>query len=384
MAGSASQYRWSSAPAGEMVLTLTGSWSEGEGFPAWRGWCREARIALRGRVASVRIDLAGIEVWETPLLAYLSAVLQVAGGRQLPVLGEEDWPEEIRRAMAHAVPEEGLHDEPTASPEPFFRRFTAALGRWTIERVSDARETLAFGGEILLTIPYTLRRIFGLRGLELLRAMRQCGADAVPIVGLISFLTGLILAFQAALVLREYGADIFVANLIGLSMLREMGALMTAIVLAGRTGAAYAAHLGNMKVTEEMDAFKVTGLSAVEFLVVPRVLAMLIMMPLLVLYANALGILGGATVAALELDVTWSGYFLQLQSAVSVMDAVTGLIKSVVFALIIALTGCWRGLQCEGGSVAVGRATTSAVVTTIFLIIIADALFAVIFSILGW
>lgn len=375
-------YQWTFGADGEARLSVLGSWKKE--LPSWRAWQRGVKAAVRRKPTSLYVDLSDLEAWDSAFVGYISMIVRQAGKNEIPLVGKDSWPKLLSRLLDIPVSREELSDEEKENPGSLVQKMTSALGSFTIEQMANTRKTLTFGGEILLTTPYTLRRIFGLRGLELLRAMRQCGTDAVPIVGLISFLTGMILAFQAALVLREYGADIFVANLIGLSMLREMGPLMTAIVLAGRTGAAYAAHLGNMKVTEEMDAFKVTGLSAVEFLVVPRVLAMVVMTPLLVIYANSLGIIGGAAVAAIELDVTWSGYFLQLREAVGPGDALTGIIKSIAFAIIIALTGCWRGLQCEGGSVAVGRATTSAVVTTIFLIIIADALFAVIFSILGW
>ena len=214
--------------------------------------------------------------------------------------------------------------------------------------------------------------------------MQQCGAMALPIVSLISFLVGVTLAYTGAIVLRQYGGDIFIADLIGLSMVREMGAMMTAVVLAGRTGAAFAATLANMKANEEIDALETLGISSVHFLVLPRMLAMLLMMPLLTLYANALGILGGMAVALGLLSISPTAYWVEMLTIVDMSDLSVGVIKGVAFGFIVGLAGCLRGLQADRSAVGVGQAATSAVVTAILLIIIADAIFAVIFNILGW
>ena len=379
------RFQWSKGKPEEVGLTLTGRWTSGQTLPGWRSWCRKVRAQCRRDRKVFRMDLKELEEWDSYLLVYLNFALTVARENELEI----DWqgiPDKIASLLRAPG---GEKEKPLGKKKrktDFFwgNRLTESLGGMALEGLGRMREAFAFIGLVLLSIPFTLRRMVGLRGLEWLRAMKQAGADAVPIVGLISFLTGLILAFQAALVLREYGADIFVANLVGLSMLREMAPLMTAVILAGRTGAAYAAHLGNMKVTEEMDALRVTGISPVEFLVVPRILALAIMAPLLVIYSNALGVLGGMMVAQLELDISPAGFLAQFRSGVGLMDAAVGHIKSVAFGLIVGIVGCLRGMQCEGGSVAVGRATTSAVVTSIFLIVVADAVFAVIFSILEW
>jgi len=192
------------------------------------------------------------------------------------------------------------------------------------------------------------------------------------------------LAYTGAIVLRQYGGDIFIADLIGLSMVREMGAMMTAVVLAGRTGAAFAATLANMKANEEIDALETLGISSVHFLVLPRMLAMLLMMPLLTLYANALGILGGMAVALGLLSISPTAYWVEMLTIVDMSDLSVGVIKGVAFGFIVGLAGCLRGLQADRSAVGVGQAATSAVVTAILLIIIADAIFAVIFNILGW
>jgi phospholipid/cholesterol/gamma-HCH transport system permease protein len=207
---------------------------------------------------------------------------------------------------------------------------------------------------------------------------------ALPIVSLISFLVGLIMAYQAAVQLRQFGADIYVADLVGLSVVREMGPLMAAIILAGRTGAAFAATLANMKANDEVDALESLGISPVQFLVLPRLIALAVMMPLLALYSNGVGILGGMAVGAGVLEIPPSAYWVETQSIIDLSDVNSGLLKSVAFGVLIGLSGCLRGLQAERSAAGVGQAATSAVVTGILLIIVADALFAVVFNILGW
>ena len=219
---------------------------------------------------------------------------------------------------------------------------------------------------------------------DCLEEMQHCGAMALPIVSLISFLVGVTLAYTGAIVLRQYGGDIYIADLIGLSMVREMGAVMTAVVVAGRTGAAFAATLGNMKANEEIDALEVLGIPTVQFLVLPRLLALAVMMPLLALYANALGILGGMVVARGLLSIPPTAYWVEMLTIVDLSDVSTGVIKAVAFGLIIGLAGCLRGLQADRSAMGVGRAATSAVVTALLILVVADAIFAVVFNILGW
>ena len=206
---------------------------------------------------------------------------------------------------------------------------------------------------------------------------------ALPIVSLVSLLVGVTLAYTGAIVLRQYGGDIYIADLIGLSMVREMGAVMTAMVLSGRTGAAFAATLGNMKANEEIDALETLGIPAVQFLVMPRILALGVMMPLLALYANALGILGGILVAFGLLGIPPTAFWVEMLTSLDLSDITTGVIKATAFGLIIGLSGCLRGLQADRSASGVGQAATSAVVTSILLIIIADAIFAVVFNALG-
>ena len=205
---------------------------------------------------------------------------------------------------------------------------------------------------------------------------------AVPIVSLVSFLVGVTLAYTASIVLRMFGGDIWIADLIGLATVREVGAVMTAVVLAGRTGAAFAATLGNMKTNEEIDALETLGISAVQFLVLPRLLALAVMTPLLTLYANALGILGGMVVAYGLLAISPTAYWVEMLTIVDLSDVASGVIKASAFGLIIGLAGCLRGLQAERSAAGVGRAATSAVVTAILMMVIADAIFALVFDVL--
>ena len=228
-----------------------------------------------------------------------------------------------------------------------------------------------------------VRRNARYRASDLWLLIQQCGVEALPIVTLISFLVGVILAFVSAIQLKQFGAQIYVANLVGVAMTREMGALMTAILMAGRTGAAFAAELGTMKVTQELDALTTAGFSVVEFLVLPRVLALILMMPLLCLYADFVGILGGAVIGVGMLDLSWTMYIEQTTHAVRLGDTVGGVFKSAVYGGLIALAGCLRGLQAGSSASAVGRAATSAVVTSLVAIIVACGVFAFLFYVLG-
>jgi phospholipid/cholesterol/gamma-HCH transport system permease protein len=223
-----------------------------------------------------------------------------------------------------------------------------------------------------------------MRGSDLAVYIQDCGASALPIVTLISFLVGLILAFVGAVQLRQFGAQIYVADLVGIAMAREMGAMMTAIIMAGRSGAAFAAQIGSMQANEEVDALTTMGLSPMEFLVLPRMLALVLMMPLLTLYADLLGILGGAFVGITMLGLAPTQYFHETQSFLNLTDFSMGLIKGVVFGVLVALAGCLRGMQCGRSSAAVGMAVTSAVVTGIVFIIFSDAILTVVYNALGF
>jgi phospholipid/cholesterol/gamma-HCH transport system permease protein len=255
----------------------------------------------------------------------------------------------------------------------------AQVGRATIHVVVETKLGFAFLGQMLLAMAATLRAPRTGNWGEVWPTIERVGADAVPIVVLINFLVGFVMAFQGAVQLKQFGANIFVADLVGLSVARELGPLMTAIILSGRSGAAFAAELGSMKVTEEIDALRTVGLDPMRYLVLPRAVAILVAMPVLVLLADLVGILGGMVVGVLSLDLTVVGYFLETRRALSLWDVYSGVIKSVVFGLAIALISCQQGLATSGGAEGVGRRTTSSVVTTFFVLVLLDAAFTLFF-----
>lgn len=253
------------------------------------------------------------------------------------------------------------------------------LGQATIAVFTEVKLVLAFFGMMLISAGRVLRRPHAANWRELWPTMERTGADAVPIILLINFLVGFVMAFQGAVQLKQFGANIFVADLVGLALARELGPLMTAIIVCGRSGAAFAAELGSMTVAEEIDALRIMGFGPMRFLVLPRALALMIVMPMLTLIADIMGVLGGLTVGIVSLDLTFVGYLYETQKAVRLWDVSSGLIKSVVFALVIALIACQQGLATSGGAEGVGRRTTSAVVTTLFTLILVDAAFTLFF-----
>jgi phospholipid/cholesterol/gamma-HCH transport system permease protein len=216
-----------------------------------------------------------------------------------------------------------------------------------------------------------------------LLVLQDCGPHALPIVTLISFLAGMILAFVGLVQLKQFGADIFVANLVAVAMVREMGGMMTAIIMAGRTGAAFAAQLGTMNVNDEISAFRTLGIPPTEFLVLPRMLALIFAIPLLTVYANVVGMIGGSVVTGLLSDVSLLQFYVQTASSVTLVDWAGGLFKALVYGVIIAIAGCLRGIQCKKSAAAVGDAATSAVVTAIVFIIFAEAVLTVAYTVLG-
>ncbi len=247
---------------------------------------------------------------------------------------------------------------------------------------TDIHQFISFLGNISLALCLAVIRPSRLRWKETVLIAERSGVNALPIVALISFIVGLVMAFQAAMPMRMFGAEIFVANLIGIAMVRELGPLMTAIVLAGRSGSAFAAEMGTMKINEEIDALTTMGLDPVRFLIVPRVLAAMIMTPLLSLFANLMGIIGGAIVM-LSLGYPLISYYRQIVNFVTWQDFTSGIVKCFCFGILIAMTGCIRGFQATGGPSAVGQATTSAVVTSIVLIAVVDGIFSVTYYYLG-
>lgn len=355
-----------------LEVTLAGDWQLTEPRPVWRE-------VIGGRNPErIRLKDAGLGTWDCSLALFVFEVqkwCRATGG----YCDLEALPTKLQMLA-------GQLDSTEKTSVPFDRttNFLVHVGNATTDTLSKLNEISRFVGECVLAAGQALSVPAKFRWRDCLREMQQCGAMALPIVSLISFLVGVTLAYVAAVLLRQFGADIYVADLIGKAMLREMGALMTAVVLAGRTGAAFAATLGNMRANEEIDALETLGIAPVQFLVLPRMLALALMMPLLALYANALGIIGGMVVSAGLLDIPPAAYWVEMLSIVNITDVGVGLIKSSTFGLIIGLAGCLRGLQAERSAAGVGQAATSAVVTSILFITIADAIFAVLFNVVGW
>lgn len=257
------------------------------------------------------------------------------------------------------------------------------IGRSTADVGSELKQVISFFGEMVLAGIGLVRHPRSGHWKEIPPLLNKTGADALPIVALINFLVGFVMAYQSAKQLKQFGANIYVADLVGLSVTRELAPLMTAIIICGRSGAAFAAEIGSMKVSEEVDALRTLGLRPFSWLVVPRVLALMIVAPLLTVLADIIGVLGGLFVGVLSLDLTVQGYFIQTQKAMTLWDVEHGLIKSMVFALAIGLIACQQGFAASGGAEGVGRRTTSTVVTSLFTIVVLDALITIIFRAFG-
>lgn len=256
----------------------------------------------------------------------------------------------------------------------------AGIGRWAWNAMHGLFDMLAFTGESATALLLSIVQPRRIRWRPILHNLQTAGFEALPITGLLSFLMGIVIAYQGADQLQRFGANIFIADLVGLSMLRELAPLLTAIIVAGRSGSAYAAQIGTMKVTEEIDALRTIGIGTQELLVLPKMIALIIALPLLTVYCDATGVLGGMLMARSKLDVSFDVFLNRLGDAISLSSFLTGIAKAPVFAAIIALVGCFQGLQVGGSADSVGRQTTVSVVQSIFLVIVADALFSVVFN----
>ncbi len=263
---------------------------------------------------------------------------------------------------------------------PIIRSFAGYLGEFITSLFSDVISLLALIGEIVSALIYSVRNPRKVRWRETLYYMDVCGTDALPIVCLVCFLMGLILGFQGAVQMHKFGTDIFVADLVGLSVVKELGPLMVAMICIGRAGSAFAAELGTMKVGEEIDAMVTMGFVPTRFLIVPKIIALFVVMPVLTIFGDIMGILGGMFIGKIKLDLPLIAYYNRTVIALIPQFVIEGLLKSMVFAVLVAAIGCFRGLQAKNDTQGVGRAATSAVVSGIFLVIVADTILTVIFS----
>jgi len=344
----------------------------------------EARLARLHAPPSTRLvaDGAGLEALDTAGAWLLQNTLQ-----RLRNEGVEVSLQGLRAPWAAVFDGVAQHLERQAAvPRPAAPPAAGTLqqlGRGSVELATQGAALLAFVGESATVLAASLLRPSRLRWRPILYNIRSAGFDALPIVGLLSFLLGIVVAYQAADQLRRYGANIFVADLVGLSMLREFAPLMTAIIVAGRSGSAYAAQIGTMAVTEEIDAMRTMAISPMEVLVLPKFIALVIALPLLTVFADVLGVAGGMVMASAQLGVGYGDFLNRFTQAVSASSFLTGVGKAPVFAAIIVMVGCFQGMRTRGGADSVGRQTTRSVVQSIFLVIVADAVFSVAFSLLG-
>jgi phospholipid/cholesterol/gamma-HCH transport system permease protein len=358
-------------------LVVGGFWVVGE--------ARRLDLALRS------LDIAGstkveIDCGQLGQLDTIGAWLLLRTKRLLEHRGIQVEPVNVRpeyRALVHTIDFECRAPPVDPPPRYSFTTRLERIGRGFCRAVHQGYELVGFFGLVVYETVATVLHPRRLRVAALAHQMEEAGLNALPIVGLLSFLIGVVFAYQGADQLRQFGAEVFTVNLLGVGILRELGGLMAAIIVAGRSGSAFTAQIGTMKVNEELDAIQVSGLNTTEVLVLPRLLGIVLTLPLLTFYSNIMGLTGGAVMCYLDLHITIPAFLHQLRSAVIGWTFWVGLIKAPVFAFIIALVGCHQGFKVERNASSVGRHTTQAVVESIFLVIVADAAFSITFSWLG-
>jgi phospholipid/cholesterol/gamma-HCH transport system permease protein len=360
-----------------LVLKLKGPWRLSEGVASPQSLFERGELAAEpGRLT---VDASELAAWDSALIVFLLDLKKLCEGSGI-ALDLSGLPQGAKRLvdLALAVPErEG------ARRSERIAGFVETLGRETMAALKSGGEMLEFLGESLIALGRAAVGRARFRMSDVFLVLQDCGPVALPIATLISFLVGVILGFVGLVQLKQFGADIFVANLVAVAMVREMGGMMVGIIMAGRTGAAFAAQLGTMNVNDEIAAFRTVGIPPVEFLVLPRMLALIFAVPLLTIYANVVGMVGGSVVTMGLSEVSLLQYYGQTIGSVDLVDWASGLFKATVYGVIIAIAGCLRGMQCKKSAAAVGDAATSAVVTAIVLIILAEAVLTVIYQVLG-
>ena len=354
---------------------LSGSWTaRGIGTDTPR-----LDLPSRGSAPALVIDGTRIEALDTAGAWVLQKFLQRLRGEGNTVEMRGLRPDFAK--LLEIAEQQAVGSAKTPSPDAGAPSSTLeVLGRNAAATLEEMVAMLSFVGESAAALAGSITHPQRIRWRPILHNIRSAGFDALPIVGLLSFLLGIVVAYQGASQLRQYGANIFVADLVGLSMLREFAPLITAIIIAGRSGSAYAAQIGTMAVTEEIDAMRTLGIEPLDLLVLPKILALLIVMPLLTVFADVLGVFGGMIMAQAQLGVGFDDFLDRFVKAVSVTSYLIGICKAPVFAAIIAMVGCFQGFRTKGGADSVGRQTTRSVVQSIFLVIVADAMFSVAFS----
>jgi len=367
-----------SLETGTISVELSGNWKLEKEAPSAE--FVRSKVEALPQCRAMVFDTRNLTGWDSSFVAFMKKVYELCAARNIERI-PDGLPRGVVRllALATAVPE-----KKDAKREKIRKPVLETIGEESIKLGRSALDMIDFVGEASVAFTRLITGKARFRRIDFVNILQDSGVGALPIVSLISVLVGLILAFVGAVQLRLFGAQIYVADLVGLGMAREMGAMMTAVIMAGRTGAAFAAQLGTMQVNEEIDALKTLGISPMDFLVMPRMIALALMMPLLCLYADLMGILGGALVGIGMLGLTPAEYYTETVLSIALSDFGAGLIKAVVFGVLVALSGCLRGIQCGRSASAVGDATTSAVVTSIVFIIVSDSLLTVIYDIIGF
>jgi len=360
-----------------LVVTFSGDWLLGSGLPNATPVLRQ--LQQSPRPASVSFNTRVLGEWDTGLIIALIAIHREAAKQNVEVDGD-GLPDGARRLLdlAFAVPErEGARRH--SKQKGFLER----VGESVLELAEGGKDLLTFTGELVLSLRRYARGTATYLRSDLLQYIQEAGAQAFAIVSVISFLIGMIFAFVGVMQLNAFGAGIYTADLVAVAMIREMAPIMTAIIMAGRTGAAYAAQIGTMKVNEEIDALQTLGMQPIDFLVTPRVIALVLMMPLLTMYGSLMGIFGGMAVGVVMLDISLVQYVAQTLSAVELNSLFGGLFKSIVYGSLVALAGCQQGMACGKSALAVGQSTTKAVVMGIVLIVVSASVLTVIYINIG-
>jgi phospholipid/cholesterol/gamma-HCH transport system permease protein len=363
------------ATPGTLCMALRGAWTQASAMPSAR---MLLDAAARPGVTTLTFATQALGEWDSMLPLRVLELMALAAPRQLAV-ETAGLPGGVQTLVALATPAAPARTAAAEVPDTVVQRLgreTAALAGWFGEIVN-------FLGATLVALVRWVRGNARVRPNDVIMHIRDCGANALPIVSLVSVLVGVIFAFVGILQLRQFGVEIYVADLVAVIMIRVMGAVMVGIVLAGRTGSAFAAQLGTMQVNEEIDSLRVLGIPPMEFLVVPRVVALAVMMPLLCLYADFLGVCGGMVVGVNALHLNIVEYLQRTQAAVSFTDVLVGLVHSAVFGVLIAMAGCLCGMRCRRSAEAVGQAATAAVVMSIVSIIAATSLITAVCNVLG-
>ncbi|MDH3510119.1 MAG: ABC transporter permease [Gammaproteobacteria bacterium] len=366
-----------SSASGALRVSLSGDWLLGQNLPGPDPVLDRLRQAPKP--GNVEFEAAALGDWDTGLITALMAINKSAEANGVDVDGA-GLPEGARKLIALAL---AVKEREGARRSADDKGFLEQVGDDVLDAWQAGKELVSFLGELIQSFGRFFRRTATYLKSDVTQHIQEAGAEAFPIVSLISFLIGMIFAFVGVMQLNMFGAGIYTADLVAVAMVREMAPIMTAIIMAGRTGAAYAAQIGTMKVNEEIDALTTLGINPIDFLVTPRVIALIVMMPLLTLYASLMGILGGMLVGLSMLDVSFVQYVEQTTASLKLNSLFGGLFKCIVYGSLVALAGCQQGIACGSSAMAVGQATTKAVVMGIVLIVVSASILTIIYINLG-